>query len=228
MAALYNAFRFTFGSRLGGGDGFIALTEIKLMNDNSANGVQLLKGGTATSKTYFGPGYEASLAFDGVTSTRWASSGGTPPEWIVYTLPSAIVKPKYLYLMLNNQSESNGPAELLLEGSSDGGVTWNYLYSASNFATAAQLTSGIVLSTDAVGLRGYALDSSGLPANRVLIYNWNTGALVKSVTPKQDGTWVYIANPGETYKLMAVATNNVGARPQAHGPLSVGVITENA
>lgn len=223
MAKLYNSFRMNMSKRLGGGAGFFALTEMKLFSGENGAGSQLLLSGTATASSSFGSGFEANKAFDGDTGTRWASNNSGSVAWIRYDLPSSVPKPKSIYLLLNN-SPDNAPTDFVLQASVDNGATWEDIYTVISFATSAEFLSGVTRNLVQIGLLGKATVSNGTIANRVLIYDWLTGALLQKLTPDSLGNWRYLvaANTATTNYLVVVTAGEgvFNVRPQAHGPVT--------
>ena len=224
MAKLYNSFRMNMSKRLGGGAGFFALTEMRLFSGENGAGNQLLTGGTAAASSNYDASadYLASNAFDGNISTRWATAS-VSSAWIRYDLPSAVPKPKSIYLLLNN-SPNNAPTDFVLQASVDNGATWEDIYAVISFATSAEFLSGVTRSLAQIGLLGKATISNGAIANRVLIYDWLTAALLQELTPDSLGNWRYLvaANTAPTNYLVVVTAGKgvFNVRPQAHGPVT--------
>lgn len=227
---LYSSFRLYITKRLGGNAGFHAITELKLFSQKNGLGVDILTGGTATASSNFNSSsdFAASNAFDGNIATRWASVSTAAAQWIRYDLPSLVSKPKSIFIMLNN-SELNAPHDFILQGSSDNGATWQNLYITVGFATASEYTAGKTRNIINLGLGGKAtIDSSGLPAKRVLLLNWHSLELLYSITPEPNGSWYKVINEihFDTSFLVVItaSVNDNAVRPQAHGPILAGEI----
>ncbi|KAH7282638.1 hypothetical protein KP509_35G041400 [Ceratopteris richardii] len=77
----------------------------------------------------------ATAAFDGLCSTKWLEPNGSKGCWLTYFLPDKITSPVHFYeLMSANDCPERDPRDWVLEGSSDGGWTWNKLdYRQSQF-----------------------------------------------------------------------------------------------
>ena len=124
-------------------------TEVEL--HTSIGGSQAATGGTASASTTLGA-FVPALAFDGNTSTFWASANTAPPHWIAYDMGSGnsidVVEVK-LYPR-GGGDENQSPRWIYIESSSDGS-TWTTRWTAvaatwvastpQTFAKPATLTS---------------------------------------------------------------------------------------
>uniref|UniRef100_A0A0C9S6D2 Peptide-N(4)-(N-acetyl-beta-glucosaminyl)asparagine amidase n=1 Tax=Wollemia nobilis TaxID=56998 RepID=A0A0C9S6D2_9CONI len=67
-------------------------------------------------------------AFDGLPSTKWEEPEGAKGSWIMYELPNGSMQQLAAYQLTSaNDAPERDPKEWVLEGSSDGGQTWNIL-----------------------------------------------------------------------------------------------------
>lgn len=223
---LYNSFRLNATARVGGGSGFFAISELAFFDDVNKTGNSLLKNGIATASSSYGSGFEPSKAFDSDESTRWSSASASS-AWLRYDLSAPVKKPKSVYILLNS-SPTNAPVDFSIEGSTNGGTTWQLLYNVVGFASSSQYNAGVYRNITLTGLKGVAKKTDGTPASRVFIYDWLSGALKGSAIPDIQGQWSFSSPDGRNDTFLVVVVSDVAYgihfRPQAHGPISLGAL----
>lgn len=70
----------------------------------------------------------ATAAFDGLKSTKWEEPDGAKGSWIIYKLPAGSMQKLAAYQLTSaNDAPERDPKDWVLEGSNDGGQTWNVL-----------------------------------------------------------------------------------------------------
>lgn len=70
----------------------------------------------------------ATSAFDGLTSTKWEEPDGAKGSWIMYKLPNGLIQNLARYEFTSaNDAQERDPKDWVLEGSIDGGQTWDIL-----------------------------------------------------------------------------------------------------
>lgn len=128
VAALSSSFSYSGFSRyrlyisaINGGS-HCALASLELM-DGSGYDVCSGLGSNATASSNYS-GEWPNRAFDGTTSTAWTTADGTSaPHWIAINL---VIKAHLHSFALTNQNGLGNrmPRDFVLQGSNDGGVTW--------------------------------------------------------------------------------------------------------
>lgn len=115
----YKHYRFLF--RNNNSHSNIQISEAEL--HSTIGGSTITTGGTPTASSTFS-GYPASNAFDGNTSTFWASNNLIANEWLAYELGTA--QPVTEYTLRANTQPNAAPSEWKLQGSNDGS-SWTTL-----------------------------------------------------------------------------------------------------
>jgi hypothetical protein len=212
----YSSFRLMVTSAIHqSSTGFCVIGSWQLFESYDGSGASVLTGGTPSASSAFGAGFEADKAFDSDPVTRWSSVSGSFPHWLRYDLPAA-KKVGSIYLRLIN-NPTNGPFNFELQGSNDGGLTWEVIKSFTNFATQTEMADGKLGEVPQYFLAGTAVTESGAPADNVHLLKWLSGDKVASLVPGLDGAWSH--KTAEPAGLLVVAIAGGGARPAADGPI---------
>jgi peptide-N4-(N-acetyl-beta-glucosaminyl)asparagine amidase len=77
--------------------------------------------------------FQATAAFDGIHSSKWEEPDGARGCWLIYKMPDGQTCELDSYdLMSANDSPERDPMDWVLEGSVDGGSTWNTIDTRSS------------------------------------------------------------------------------------------------
>jgi len=99
-----------------------ATASLELIDGNAYDVATGLSGNATASSNY--PGESPNRAFDGTTSTTWATADGVgAPHWIDINV---VLKAKLTSFALTNQNGLGNrmPRDFVLQGSNDGGSSW--------------------------------------------------------------------------------------------------------
>lgn len=219
-ASKYVSFRLVFSKRIDGLVGLIAITALKIL-DNT--GESILRDGVASASTEFSADYNASKAFDGNDSTRWASASSDPNIWIRYDLTT----PKYaceIFISLNN-NPVNGPKDFVLEGLSEDN-NWEVIHRFIDFATALTIVSGVKELLPNKALFGVSKLQDGSASRKVVVLSADTFDKVAVVVPNINGAWSYTLVDKTNDKFYFVAQiGSLGYRPILDGPIMAENLT---
>ncbi|XID96104.1 discoidin domain-containing protein [Paenibacillaceae bacterium WGS1546] len=99
------------------------------MPGSPPGGSNLALGKSAVTSSIEGPGFEASKAFDGNPSTRWASAEYVDPQWIYVNLGSSRSINR---VRLNWEAAYAKTFKIQISNDSGTPVNWTDVYSTSN------------------------------------------------------------------------------------------------
>lgn len=88
--------------------------------------------GKVSSTNVFSTTYDSWKAFDGDSTSRWATLSGTTTGWLRYDFQEKVLIDKYIIKIYNNWGQ-HAPNTWSLEGSNDDGDTWEVLDNRSNY-----------------------------------------------------------------------------------------------
>ena len=123
--------RINMTSTNGGGE--LTLSQVELMTTQA--GGDLCTGGTASTSSNHGPGYDVSYIFDESLSSIWYSMNGVTSAWVQYTFPSEVRVLYYTVVGTGYSDTANinrCPKDWTLECSLDGGTTWIVVSTVTN------------------------------------------------------------------------------------------------
>lgn len=100
------AWRLSVAASAGGQ--YLQFAELAFLDEAQA---VLSAGGTASASSEYNATYSAAKAFDGLTSTEWATVLGGFPAWIGYTRPTAF-EPRLVRIVNSTMSGAYMPREL--------------------------------------------------------------------------------------------------------------------
>lgn len=215
-APKFSSFRVLISRNIATSSTFYQISDLEFFDGAGGEGQNILTGGVASASSSFGGGWEPDKAFDGLPDTGWSSAASPAlPIWIRYDLQEPVAARSF---RLRTSAAGDGPADFIVQGSNDAGLTWLDIFAFENFATAQQMAVGKIANLSAYGVGGTAHLDSGAPANSVIVYEWATGELLARVPVSTEGQWaVPVQSPDVA--LMVVVQGPAGTRPQAHGPL---------
>ncbi|WP_413789322.1 discoidin domain-containing protein [Paenibacillus tyrfis] len=98
-------------------------------SDGPSTDTNIAKGKTAKASSVEGSGYEASKAFDGNASTRWASKEGSDSEWIYVDLGKTYSIHK---VKLNWEAAYGKNYKIQVSNDSDSPANWTDVYTKTN------------------------------------------------------------------------------------------------
>lgn len=157
--------------------------------------------------------YVAANAIDGVPSTVWESTSSPGDKWLAVQLPSAKAI-RSLYLSSTTWG-AECPRDFLIQGSNDG-ANWTTVASFTDFVTTTSGFSGYAAFSLSIG--GISKLDTNSPSVRVLIYEWSTGQLLRTIVPEADGAWNY--RPRTTADLLVTHIGPSGYQPRSDGPIT--------
>lgn len=217
----YSSYRLNITKNTGGSAAYMSVSEWRMWETYSPalTDADFMVGGTASAQSTNGS-YSPSNAFDKNSETTWESTSASGAKWLRYDLP-APRKAKALFIQHGTWT-GEAPSDFVLQGSNDGGATWDNIKTYTNFLTSATAAAGRLVSVGAVQISGKALLDNGAPATRVLIYNYATGALMATLYPGADGSFMYY--PDISSEVLVVSLGPSGYRPQVEGPITPLVV----
>lgn len=210
----YKSFRLYITRNSGGGNGYMAVSEWRMYEDEEGATPNVLVGGVA-SASHTNGSYVPANAFDGVEDTTWESTSISGDKWLRYDLPEPVMV-RSIYVS-HNRWTGERPRDFKIQGSNDDGASWDDLTEMKDFL----LSSGPAgqFATMVRSITGRSILHDGRPAIRVRIYDWNTGNFLVQVTPDEDGYWGF--NMYQTAPVMLVHVPPEGYRPLADGPITL-------
>ncbi|HEY1660776.1 MAG TPA: hypothetical protein VGI03_00005 [Verrucomicrobiae bacterium] len=198
--------RFVFAARCGTDSEFIRLDNIAICT--GGNYVQL-----PSSSPYYAnndQGSPRALAFDGDNSTLWGAIGSLPAYDGATFLPSNSVA-LFAITSANLTSGNSDPQAFTLDGSNDGGGSWNTVGSGSaNFQNAEEthclpVTGAAAFNAYRLNVTGTAIPNSGCTLGELRLYafspvpslwrqtGWPDTVQPRDVACSADGQKVYAA-----------------------------------
>ena len=200
--------------------GYTAINEFELYESVDKSTPNLCFGATATASGVYQDHTTAAMAIDKNLSTFWESSNTIGvPRWLQVTLS----EPKVVRAMhlASTQFEGEVPRNFKIQGSNNGSA-WDTLREYTNWV--AGEVSGGKSATELLtaSVSGVSTLSSGGAADRVLLHNWNTGQLIKSIPVNGDGSWAVPLNSMDA--LLVTHIGPSGFQPISDGPVSPKVL----
>lgn len=213
--AAYKSYRLYITRSARGDQGYFAVSEWRMYEDEEGTTPNLLVGGVS-SASHSNSSYPHHNAFDDNESTTWESTS-TPsaPKWLRYDLPEQ-VEVRSIYVSHNTWSNER-PRDFIVQGSNDDGETWDDLAVMKDFL----LTTGPNgrFASMVRTIAGRSVLSDGAPALLVRIHDWNSGNLLAQMTPDVDGYWGI--NIFQSANVMVIHIPPEGYRPLVDGPISL-------
>lgn len=194
---------------------YTAINEIGLYAANNGTGTNLLTGSTATASGSYS-GTSPSNAIDGNTSTYWESLTNTSLQWISFDLGSAQSVKSIKITSTTYPSEV--PRNFEFQVSNDGS-SWKTV-GFFVFGTAGVTQTNKVQALD-LYVGGSSTITGGTASQKVLIYNWSTGALIGSIVPFTGGAYEWRFE-SSGIDVMVVHIGPSGYRPTSDGPITPG------
>ena len=200
------------------GASYCSITEWQMWEDEDDDdrSLDFLHGGIASARYTDGP-YTPINAIDGNTASHWSSRSSDDAEtWLRVDLD----KPKVARrLFIKSSRDPNfAPENFKLQGSNDGGATWDDIAKFVNFLkTTGEKT--IILSRM---FSGRAILPDGQPASRVSIHRWDNLTHVVTLTPDSNGYWHWL--PTAKLDYLVTFFGPTGYRPIAEGPVAAPLI----
>jgi hypothetical protein len=198
------------------GSGYWTVNTIQLFSDAAGTGTNLATGGgvTATASSSYS-GRPASNAIDGNNSTAWSSANGDPNAWLQIDLGSpAVVRSLRLWSDTAGGYVAVKGFELL--ASSDGDVFTTLVQFPTHNPTGVVVTNALFLFD--IHVAGTSVLDDALPASRVLVYDWTSGALITAPVVSPSGAWE--VRFGSPFEVLVVHLGPSGYRPLADGPIT--------
>lgn len=195
--------------------GYFTINEIGLYEETET-GVNLAIGATVAAHSNYDAASVAANAIDGNKNTFWESNNVLEPKWITISLPAPKVV-RTLYLSSTRYS-NEVPVDWVFQGSNDL-AEWTNLYNVKDW-TATTIPKSDYERMNLV-VSGISKLENGPPSTRVLVYCWDTGALLESVKPMANGEWQYRSRDGSN-----VLITHIG--PSGFQPISDGPVTPQA
>lgn len=194
---------------------YTSINEIGLYAANNGTGTNLLTGSTATaSGSYAGTSPGASI--DGNTTTYWESSTNAASHWLAFDLGTA---QSVKSLKITSTTYPNEvPLNFNFQASNDGS-TWKTI-GYFVFGTVGVSQTNKVQALD-LYVGGTSTITGGTATQKVLIYNWTTGALIGSTVPFTDGTYEWRFETSG-FDVMVTHIGPSGYRPTSDGPITPG------
>lgn len=194
---------------------YTTINEIGLYASNDGTGTNLLTGSTATASGSYG-GTSPGAAIDGNATTYWESSTFAAMHWLSFDLGTA---QSVKSLKITSTTYPNEvPLDFELQVSNDG-ATWKPI-GFFVFGTLGTTHTDKVQALD-LYVGGTSTITGGTATQKVLIYNWTTGALIGSTVPSADGAYEWrFENSG--FDVMVTHIGPSGYRPTSDGPITPG------
>lgn len=198
---------------------YFTINEFGLYADSDHSGPNLCAGATATAQDQYQADLGPEKAIDGNAATYWesaalaggAASGNT--KWIKFDLgtPREI---RALYLS-STTYPNEVPVDWDIQASNDS-ATWVTLSEFRNWTAPGVAKSSYEDISLVVG--GVSKLDNGQRSSRVLVYDWLTGELLKSIVPESNGSWKY--RPSTMRDVLVTHIGPSGFRPLSDGPIT--------
>lgn len=197
---------------------YFSINEFGLYTDADHSGPNLCTGATATAQDQynnFGP----QNVIDGDPTSYWESailSGGSASgntKWLQVDLgvPREV---RSLYLS-STKFVNEVPVDWDIQASNDS-ATWVTLSEFRNWTAPDVAKSSYAVISLVVG--GVSKLDNGQRSSRVLVYDWLTGELLKSIVPESNGSWKY--RPSTMREVLVTHTGPSGFKPLSDGPIT--------
>ncbi len=198
---------------------YFSINEFGLYADADHSGPNLCVGATATAQDQYQADLGPENTIDGNAATYWesailaggAASGNT--KWIKFDLgtPQEI---RSLYLS-STKYPNEVPVDWDLQASNDD-ATWVTLSEFRNWTAPGVAKSSYEDISLVVG--GVSKLDNGQRSSRVLVYDWLTGELLKSIVPESNGSWKY--RPSSMREVLVTHIGPSGFKPLSDGPIT--------
>jgi hypothetical protein len=188
---------------------YATINQLRLFESVSKTATNIattLSGATATSSGNYnaGVGPENILTETGY----WESSNTTSPKWVVVSYETA--KSVRAFELIATQYENETPKDFKFQGSNDQ-TTWIDIEAVIGNVSSAYLSAPYL------DLSGTSKLESGDKSSRVLVYDWLTGALLKSIVPSFNGIWSCPLRYDDDVFVTHLGTS--GYEPKTDGPI---------
>lgn len=199
--------------------GYTTINEFELYESVDKSTPNLCFGATATSSGVY-QAQVPSLAIDRNETTFWESSNSPGvPRWLQVTLSEPkIVRAVHI---ASTTYPAEVPRNFKIQGSNNGTV-WDTLREYTDWVKAEVTGGKSATEILTASLAGNSTLSSGGAADRVLLHNWNTGQLIKSLPVNGDGSWFTPLNSLDA--LLVTHIGPSGFQPISDGPVSPVVL----
>ncbi|MCD1628444.1 discoidin domain-containing protein [Marinobacter shengliensis] len=184
----------------------VDLQEVVFLNGTTV----LSTGGVAFADSSFDATTTPDKAFDANTGTSWLTDAGLPCH-IGYEHSTDVIVTS---VKLQAPYASRAPNEFEIQYSSDG-LTWTSTLEGritSTGWTANEIREFAVTHFD---LAGNATNSLGAAVEKVNVFDWNTGQLLRAIVPATNGDWSTTLFSNNQY---GVTYLSAGYYPLTHGP----------
>lgn len=219
-AVAYRHYRISVSESARPNYGYTTINELAMYESVDKSSPNLCVGATASASGAYDSTTVASKAIDGDPATFWESSN-TPlqPRWLQVTLS----EPKVVRAIEISSTAypMEVPRNFIVQGSHNGTV-WENLREYTDWVT-GEITggkTGTELLT--ISVSGMSTLTTGESADRVLLHEWSTGKLIKSVAVNGDGTWFAPLN--YMTPLLITHIGPSGFQPISDGPVSPMVL----
>lgn len=201
------------------GNIYFSINEFGLYADSDHSGPNLCVGATATAQDQYTADLGPENTIDGNAATYWesailaGSSGGGNTKWFKVDLGTPM-EVRSLYLSSTIYVDEV-PVDWDLQASNDD-ATWVTLREFRNWTAPGVAKSDYADLTMVVG--GVSKLDNGQRSSRVLVYDWLTGELLKSIVPESNGSWKY--QPSTMRDVLVTHIGPSGFKPLSDGPIT--------
>lgn len=213
----YKFYRWTFRGSFAEGNKYASFSEIRIFDGLNGEGVDLTPGAIATCKDNYAANTGASNAIDNNLSTYYESAStdfqGGATTWFKLELTQPLVMRSFK-ISPNSGFPTEFPKNYSVEGSNDN-TNWVTVYESFQLPTNAAVEH---IRTIACHVGGFSRLEDGRPSNRVLVQNWNTGALLKVIVPDSYGNWFTNVEYGIDVLITHIGPS--GYEPKSDGPIT--------
>lgn len=185
------------------------INEFALYDTASGVSTNLSIGSVATASSQYTTATAAKFAIDGNAGTYWESGEEDIPDWLMVTLP--VAKIVRSFRVTNTTYPNEAPRDYIFQGSQDK-ITWVDLYEK---ADNVQTTFFVPFCISVSGLSKLSTGESSLG---VFVHKWDTGELLKKITPNADGSW--ICPVIDSVNVMVTHIGPSGFEPKCDGPIT--------
>ena len=198
---------------------YFSINEFGLYADADHSGPNLCIGATATAQDQYQADVGPGNAIDGNPTSFWESdalsggSAGGNTKWLQVDLG---VPREVRSLYLSSTAYANEvPVDWDIQASNDS-ATWVTLIEFRNWTAPGVAKSSYEDISLVVG--GVSKLDNGQRSSRVLVYDWLTGELLKSIVPESNGSWKY--QPRTMRDVLVTHIGPSGYRPISDGPIT--------
>ena len=215
MPTAYRYYQLVFSKNSNNDNRYYAINEFALYEQVGAAGTNLCIGAIVSASGAYGSN-AAGLAIDGNPTTCWESGINGAPSWLKVDLGAAQVARSMVIKSTTYTDEI--PRDFTLQGSNDNS-TWTVIETYAG-ADAFIATSGVFALK--FGVKGTSLLDDGTPSSKVWVHAWDTGALLGSAVPENDGSYRVLSPVASDVLITHVGP--AGYRPLSDGPVTPGDI----